>query len=171
MSSKDATNLPVRLAVSLLKDRHGEIHFDLPVSGFSMILKFSVWGVVLMVPEKLAHQGGHFAFRTDRVAVRPRRRAGVDRVRTRSCRDPDGCSREGGSPGQGPVRTTGTATRGRGPRRYDARLGGPSTAGTSAQGEGAEGEGNRRWRWRREPGRHFERGRIPEVPQACLSSR
>ena len=53
VSSKDATNLPVRLAVSLLKDRHGEIHLNLPVSGSLDDPKFSVWGVVLMVVKNL----------------------------------------------------------------------------------------------------------------------
>ncbi len=33
VTSKDATSLPVGLAISLLKDRKGEIHLDLPVSG------------------------------------------------------------------------------------------------------------------------------------------
>ena len=51
--SKDATSLPVRLAVSLLKDRHGVIHLDLPVSGSLDDPKFSVWGVVLMVVKNL----------------------------------------------------------------------------------------------------------------------
>jgi hypothetical protein len=33
VESPDATKLPVRLAVALLKDRKGEIRLDLPVSG------------------------------------------------------------------------------------------------------------------------------------------
>ncbi len=53
IESKDATHLPVRLAVSLLKDRHGVIHLDLPVSGSLDDPKFSVWGVVVMVLENL----------------------------------------------------------------------------------------------------------------------
>jgi len=53
VNSKDATGLPVRLAVSLLKDRHGVIHLDLPVSGSLDDPKFSVWGVVLMVVKNL----------------------------------------------------------------------------------------------------------------------
>ena len=32
-NSPDATSLPVRLAIALLKDRHGKIEIDLPVRG------------------------------------------------------------------------------------------------------------------------------------------
>jgi len=46
VDSPDATKLPVRLAVALLKDRSGEIHLDLPVTGSIDDPKFSVWGVV-----------------------------------------------------------------------------------------------------------------------------
>jgi uncharacterized protein involved in outer membrane biogenesis len=46
VDSPDATKLPVRLAVALLKDRNGEIHLDLPVSGSIDDPKFSVWGIV-----------------------------------------------------------------------------------------------------------------------------
>ena len=46
VESPDATKLPVRLAVALLKDRKGEIHLDLPVTGSIDDPKFSVWGVV-----------------------------------------------------------------------------------------------------------------------------
>lgn len=53
VESKDATNLPVRLAVSLLKDRHGVIQLDLPVSGSLDDPKFSIWGVVGMVLKNL----------------------------------------------------------------------------------------------------------------------
>jgi len=53
VDSKEATHLPVRLAVSLLKDRHGVIQLDVPVSGSLDDPKFSVWGVVLTVLENL----------------------------------------------------------------------------------------------------------------------
>jgi hypothetical protein len=53
VESKDSTGLPVRLAVSLLKDRHGIIQLDLPVTGSLDDPKFSVWGVVLMVLKNL----------------------------------------------------------------------------------------------------------------------
>ncbi len=46
VESPDATKLPVRLAVALLKDRKGEIHLDLPVTGSIDDPKFSVLGVV-----------------------------------------------------------------------------------------------------------------------------
>lgn len=46
VESDDATSLPVRLAVNLLKDRRGEIHLDLPVQGTLNDPEFSVWGVV-----------------------------------------------------------------------------------------------------------------------------
>jgi uncharacterized protein involved in outer membrane biogenesis len=53
VESKNATNLPVRLAVSLLKDRQGVIRVDLPVSGSLDDPKFSVWGVVWTVLKNL----------------------------------------------------------------------------------------------------------------------
>lgn len=46
VDSPDATKLPVRFAVALLKDRNGEIHLDLPVTGSIDDPEFSVWGVV-----------------------------------------------------------------------------------------------------------------------------
>ena len=49
VDSPDATKLPVRFAVSLLKDRNGEINLDLPVSGSLDDPQFSVWGVILHV--------------------------------------------------------------------------------------------------------------------------
>ncbi len=53
VESAEATNLPVRLAVSLLKDRHGVIQLDVPVSGSLDDPEFSVWGVVLTVVKNL----------------------------------------------------------------------------------------------------------------------
>lgn len=47
--SDKATSLPVRLGVALLKDRNGEIHLDLPVTGRTDDPKFSIWGVVWQV--------------------------------------------------------------------------------------------------------------------------
>ena len=49
VDSPDATKLPVRLAVALLKDRNGEIHLDLPVSGSIDDPKFSIWRVVWQI--------------------------------------------------------------------------------------------------------------------------
>ena len=47
VASKDATSLPVGLAISLLKDRKGGIHLDLPVSGSLEDPSFKVSRVVL----------------------------------------------------------------------------------------------------------------------------
>ena len=49
VDSPTATNLPVKLAVALLKDRNGEIHLDIPVTGSLDDPKFSVWGVIVQV--------------------------------------------------------------------------------------------------------------------------
>jgi len=46
VDSPDATHLPVKMAVSILKDRNGEIHVDLPVSGDLDNPHFSFWGIV-----------------------------------------------------------------------------------------------------------------------------
>ena len=53
IDSEKATNLPVRLAVALLKDRKGEIHLDLPVSGKTDDPEFSVWRVVFQILRNL----------------------------------------------------------------------------------------------------------------------
>ncbi|MCL2876418.1 MAG: DUF748 domain-containing protein [Betaproteobacteria bacterium] len=47
VNSPDATNLPVRLAVSLLKNSRGEIDINLPVGGTLDDPQFSVFGLVL----------------------------------------------------------------------------------------------------------------------------
>ena len=49
VESPDATKLPVTLAVSLLKNRNGEIDLDLPISGSLSDPQFSVGGVVVKV--------------------------------------------------------------------------------------------------------------------------
>lgn len=49
VNSPDATSLPVKLAVALLKDRKGEIHLDIPVTGSLDDPKFSVFSVVLQI--------------------------------------------------------------------------------------------------------------------------
>lgn len=53
VASDKATKLPVRLGVALLKDRNGQIHLDLPVSGRTDDPKFSIWGVVWQVVANL----------------------------------------------------------------------------------------------------------------------
>ncbi len=47
--SPNATKLPVRLAVSLLKDRNGAIKLDLPMAGSLDDPQFSVWGVIVQI--------------------------------------------------------------------------------------------------------------------------
>ena len=49
VDSPKATKLPVGLAISLLKDRKGEIRLDIPVSGEIDNPEFSVWRIVLQV--------------------------------------------------------------------------------------------------------------------------
>lgn len=49
VESPEATKLPVRLAVSLLKDRKGQINLDIPVTGNIDDPKFSVWKVVWQI--------------------------------------------------------------------------------------------------------------------------
>lgn len=49
VESDKATSLPVKLGLALLKDRKGEIHLDLPVTGRTDDPKFSIWGVVWQV--------------------------------------------------------------------------------------------------------------------------
>jgi hypothetical protein len=53
IESDKATNLPVRLAVALLKDRKGEIRLDLPVTGRTDDPQFSVWRVVREILKNL----------------------------------------------------------------------------------------------------------------------
>jgi len=49
VDSPDATKLPVSLAISLLKDRHGQIKLDIPVAGSLDDPQFSVWRIVVKV--------------------------------------------------------------------------------------------------------------------------
>ena len=49
VESPQATKLPVKLAIALLKDRKGEIKLDIPVSGSLDDPKFSVWGIILKI--------------------------------------------------------------------------------------------------------------------------
>jgi uncharacterized protein involved in outer membrane biogenesis len=49
VESPQATKLPVKLAVALLKDRKGEIKLDLPVTGSLDDPKFSVWRIILKI--------------------------------------------------------------------------------------------------------------------------
>lgn len=49
VESPTATSLPVKLAVALLKDRYGEIHLDLPVTGNLDDPQFSIGHVILEI--------------------------------------------------------------------------------------------------------------------------
>ena len=49
VESPTATSLPVKFAVALLKDRNGEIHLDIPVTGSLDDPKFSIWRIVWQV--------------------------------------------------------------------------------------------------------------------------
>jgi hypothetical protein len=53
IESDKATNLPVRLAVAILKDRKGEIRLDIPVTGRTDDPQFSVWRVALKTLKNL----------------------------------------------------------------------------------------------------------------------
>lgn len=49
VDSPEATNLPVKLAIALLKDRKGEIKLDIPVTGSLDDPEFSIWGIILKI--------------------------------------------------------------------------------------------------------------------------
>ncbi|MDQ1330244.1 MAG: hypothetical protein QG578_507, partial [Thermodesulfobacteriota bacterium] len=49
VDSPDATSLPVKFAVSLLKDRHGKINLNMPVAGRTDDPEFSVWKVIVKI--------------------------------------------------------------------------------------------------------------------------
>ncbi len=53
INSPTATSLPVKLAVSLLKDRNGAIYLDLPLSGSLDDPQFSVWGTIVEIVTNL----------------------------------------------------------------------------------------------------------------------
>ena len=53
VESEEATSLPVKLAVALLKDRNGEIHLDIPVYGNLEDPQFSIAGVVWTIIKNL----------------------------------------------------------------------------------------------------------------------
>lgn len=53
VESDKATKLPVQLGLALLKDRRGEIHLDVPVTGRTDDPKFSVWKLVFQVVQNI----------------------------------------------------------------------------------------------------------------------
>ncbi|MCX8012547.1 MAG: DUF748 domain-containing protein, partial [Desulfobacterota bacterium] len=53
VESEDAVKLPVKLAISLLKDRHGKIDLDIPVSGNLDDPEFNVWKIIIKILKNL----------------------------------------------------------------------------------------------------------------------
>ena len=53
VASDKATKLPVKLGLALLKDRKGEIHLDVPVTGRTDDPKFNIWKLVFQVLQNL----------------------------------------------------------------------------------------------------------------------
>ena len=53
VESPEATKLPVKLAIALLKDRQGRINLDIPVTGEFDDPKFSIGGVILKIIKNL----------------------------------------------------------------------------------------------------------------------
>jgi len=53
VESPEATKLPVKLAIALLKDRQGRINLDIPVTGELDDPKFSIGGVILKIIKNL----------------------------------------------------------------------------------------------------------------------
>ena len=74
VDSPNATHLPVRLAVAILKDRDGKIVLDVPVEGSLDDPKFRIHKVVIRVIENILEKGGHVALLAAGRAVRRRRR-------------------------------------------------------------------------------------------------
>ena len=82
MDSPDAVNLPVQLAVSLLKNSRGEIDLNLPVSGTLDDPQFSVFGLVMKmlfnligkaITSPLVLLGSALGGGGEELAARPRR--------------------------------------------------------------------------------------------------
>lgn len=53
VESPDAIKLPVKLAVTLLKDRQGKINLDIPITGNIDDPQFSIWGIVWKILKNL----------------------------------------------------------------------------------------------------------------------
>ena len=105
VESPQATKLPVKLAIALLKNRNGEIKLDLPVSGSLDDPKFSVWGIILKIIRQPDRKGCDLSFcpaRSNR--WRRRRRIELYRVRLRAGRDHRTKPEKDRHPGQGPLR-------------------------------------------------------------------
>ena len=87
--SKQAVPLPIKLAVSLLKDRNGVIDLDLPVGGSLDDPTFRIGPIIWKVFVNLIDEDRHGAVCAARLAVRRWTRAVVRRF-SRRRRDPDG---------------------------------------------------------------------------------
>jgi hypothetical protein len=62
VESPDATKLPVKLAIALLKDRKGEIKLDIPVSGYIDDPQFSVGKIILKILTNLIEKAATAPF-------------------------------------------------------------------------------------------------------------
>ena len=65
VESPNAINLPIRLAVAILKNSQGQIDLHLPVSGSLSDPQFSIGGIVLACPHEPDPQGGDVALQPD----------------------------------------------------------------------------------------------------------
>ena len=78
VESKDATKLPVKLAVSLLKDKNGLIDLDLPIEGSLDDPKFRISKVIWRDPQEPDREGRHVALRPPRQGLRRKGRGALD---------------------------------------------------------------------------------------------
>jgi len=62
VDSPDATSLPVKFAIALLKDRNGEIHIDLPVTGDLDAPDFSIFSLAVQVVVNLVSKAATSPF-------------------------------------------------------------------------------------------------------------
>ena len=89
VDSPDATSLPVRLAVSLLKDRNGNIDLDIPISGTVSDPQFSVGGLLWRAIGNLIVRvvSAPFAFLASRVhPVVPSKSSNLESFSSPMCR-------------------------------------------------------------------------------------
>ena len=169
VESADATKLPVRLAIALLKDRDGRIALDLPVNGSLDDPQFNLGKVVYRAIETVLDQNRHFAVFSPRRTLRRQRRgtelpgvpAGLDE-------SPAGRPREAGRAGQGSLRASGITVGDRGQRGPADRPRGLAPRGVEPTIAGAKMECRREpvpcWNQRR---RHRKPAR-PKFPESVL---
>ena len=70
IESPDALDLPITLAIALLKNQRGEIDIDLPISGSLNDPEFSMGGVIVKVIVNFAYEGSYCAVRIARFSCR-----------------------------------------------------------------------------------------------------